>query len=142
MSDSSSDSTDFAKQPPPPVLPSVILSLLPEKGAANQGAAASTPLTPGDSPERTLVPCSSEHHSEQLQVEEQQPQQRQEYYCGVGVCRPRWMQKLFANAIFFTVLLCAYAFIEGAIVSGKQHKQMQVHPSVDTRYGMYTLYIV
>ena len=140
MSDSSSDSTDFAKQPPPPVLPSVILSLLPgpEKGAANHGAAASTPLTPGDSPERTLVPCSSEHHSEQLQVEEQQPQQQhQEYYCGVGVCRPRWMQKLFANAIFFTVLLCAYAFIEGAIVSGKQ-----VQPSVDTRYGMYTLYIV
>ena len=42
----------------------------------------------------------------------------QEYYCGVGRCRPSWMQKL-RDARFFTFLLCCNCFIEGALVSGE-----------------------
>lgn len=42
----------------------------------------------------------------------------QEYYCGVGRCRPKWMQKL-RDARFFTFLLCCNCFIEGALVSGE-----------------------
>ena len=42
---------------------------------------------------------------------------QQRFYCGVGACRPRWMQR-FVNAKFFTFLLCLNCFIEGALVSG------------------------
>jgi hypothetical protein len=42
----------------------------------------------------------------------------QEYYCGVGRCRPSWMKKL-RDARFFTFLLCCNCFIEGALVSGE-----------------------
>lgn len=41
-----------------------------------------------------------------------------EYYCGVGRCRPKWMQRL-RDARFFTFLLCCNCFIEGALVSGE-----------------------
>ena len=44
-------------------------------------------------------------------------QQAVEYYCGVGRCRPSWMQRL-RDARFFTFLLCCNTFIEGALVSG------------------------
>ena len=46
----------------------------------------------------------------------------QEYYCGVGRCRPSWMQKL-RDARFFTFLLCCNCFIEGALVSGELIQQ-------------------
>ena len=42
----------------------------------------------------------------------------QEYYCGVGRCRPRWLQRL-RDARLFTFLLCCNCFIEGALVSGE-----------------------
>ncbi len=42
----------------------------------------------------------------------------EEYYCGVGKCRPKWLQ-VFVNARFFTFLLCLNCFIEGALVSGE-----------------------
>ena len=45
-------------------------------------------------------------------------QQPVEYYCGVGRCRPSWMQRL-RDARFFTFLLCLNTFIEGALVSGE-----------------------
>lgn len=41
-----------------------------------------------------------------------------EYYCGLGRCRPKWMQ-IFLDARFFTFLLCLNCFIEGALVSGE-----------------------
>ena len=44
-------------------------------------------------------------------------QQSVEYYCGIGRCRPSWMQRL-RDARFFTFLLCCNTFIEGALVSG------------------------
>ena len=44
--------------------------------------------------------------------------QQVEYYCGVGRCRPSWMQRL-RDARFFTFLLCLNCFIEGALVSGE-----------------------
>ena len=45
-------------------------------------------------------------------------EQSVEYYCGVGRCRPSWMQRL-RDARFFTFLLCCNTFIEGALVSGE-----------------------
>ena len=45
-------------------------------------------------------------------------EQSVEYYCGVGRCRPSWMQRL-RDARFFTFLLCCNTFIEGALVSGR-----------------------
>ena len=45
-----------------------------------------------------------------------------EYYCGVGRCRPSWMQRL-RDARFFTFLLCLNCFIEGALVSGEPGMQ-------------------
>lgn len=40
------------------------------------------------------------------------------YYCGAGPCRPKHMQ-VFANAKFFTFLLCVFGLIEGALISGE-----------------------
>ena len=42
----------------------------------------------------------------------------EQYYCGLGSCRPKWMQVL-RDARFFTFLLCLNCFIEGALVSGE-----------------------
>lgn len=39
------------------------------------------------------------------------------YACGLGRCRPRWLQ-IFARANFFTFFLCLNTLVEGAIVSG------------------------
>lgn len=107
------DTTDFSREVRVP--PALILSLLPESnGNSTAATPTSLPATPADDlDERSLVAPS-------LRKQQDQANQTQ-YYCGVGPLRPRWMQRLFANAIFFTVLLCAYAFIEGAIVSGEQN---------------------
>ncbi len=40
------------------------------------------------------------------------------YFCGVGRCRPKWLQVL-ARGNVFTFLLCMNALIEGALVSGQ-----------------------
>ena len=40
------------------------------------------------------------------------------YYCGFGICRPKWLQ-VFAKKKFFTFLLCLFAFLQGSVVSGK-----------------------
>lgn len=40
-----------------------------------------------------------------------------EYFCGLGKCRPKWLQ-IFGNSKFFTFLMCLNATIEGALVSG------------------------
>ena len=39
-------------------------------------------------------------------------------YCGIGKCRPKWLQ-IFAKANFFTFILCLNSLIESAIVSGE-----------------------
>jgi len=41
----------------------------------------------------------------------------QEYYCGVGQCRLKWMQR-FRKGKFFTLFLCLYCCVQGALVSG------------------------
>ena len=41
----------------------------------------------------------------------------QEYFCGAGKCRPKWMQ-VFRDSKFFTFILCLNCAIEGALVSG------------------------
>ena len=41
----------------------------------------------------------------------------QEYFCGAGKCRPKWMQ-VFRDSKFFTFILCLNCEIEGALVSG------------------------
>ena len=45
-------------------------------------------------------------------------EQQVEYYCGVGRCRPSWMQRL-RDARFFTFLLCLNCFVQGSLVSGE-----------------------
>ena len=42
-----------------------------------------------------------------------------EYFCGLGKCRPKWLQ-IFGNSKFFTFLMCLNATIEGALVSGME----------------------
>ena len=41
-----------------------------------------------------------------------------EYFCGIGKCRPKWMQVIFRNSKFVTFLLCLNAIIESGLVSG------------------------
>jgi hypothetical protein len=41
------------------------------------------------------------------------------YYFGFPCWRPKWMQTVFANAKFFTVLLCINGLVEGALASGE-----------------------
>ena len=94
-----SESPDISLHPPP-VYPDALL----QRMANGQGnGSCSVASTPGDVT-RDLVESS---------------ESQRVYYCGLGRCRPAWMQRLFANAKFFTLLLCAYAFVEGAIVSGE-----------------------
>lgn len=38
--------------------------------------------------------------------------------CGLGRCRPRFLQ-IFANPIVFMIILNIYCLVEGAIVSGE-----------------------
>ena len=40
------------------------------------------------------------------------------YYFGFGKWHPKWLQK-FANAKFFTFILCINSLVEGALVSGE-----------------------
>ena len=40
-----------------------------------------------------------------------------EYYCGCGPWHPRWLQ-VFRDGRVFTVFLCLFSTIEGALVSG------------------------
>ena len=40
-----------------------------------------------------------------------------EYFCGIGPCHPPWLQWL-RDARVFTVLLCLYSIVEGALVTG------------------------
>ena len=57
----------------------------------------------------------SAQESTQELVKDGMPQ----YYFGVKCWHPKWMQKVFANAKFFTLILCLNGFVEGALVSGK-----------------------
>ena len=41
------------------------------------------------------------------------------YHFGCGPCHPHCLQWLFARKKVFTFLLCCYAFLQGAIVSGE-----------------------
>ena len=42
-----------------------------------------------------------------------------QYYFGFWCWHPQWMQVAFANAKFFTFLLCINGLVEGALVSGE-----------------------
>ena len=42
-----------------------------------------------------------------------------QYFFGIGRWHPKWMQTAFANAKFFTFLLCVHGLVEGALVSGE-----------------------
>ena len=50
-----------------------------------------------------------------LEKEEEKPV---EYFCGIGKCRPKFLQ-IFRSAKFFTFILCCYALIEGTLASGR-----------------------
>ena len=55
-----------------------------------------------------MIPSDPDVPSELLKV----------YYCGCGPCHPNWLQ-WFAKKKIFTLLLSLFAFLEGAVVSGK-----------------------
>lgn len=40
------------------------------------------------------------------------------HFFGIGPCHPKFLQ-IFASKKFFTFILCTFAFVEGALVSGK-----------------------
>lgn len=80
------------------------------------------PVKPGNDKQGSVLDkerhLSSSSGSEGKGSEAESAEVVQEYYCGVGRCRPSWMQKL-RDARFFTFLLCCNCFIEGALVSGE-----------------------
>lgn len=68
------------------------------------------------------------HELEELDEEETETEQDDDidvppellkhYYVGCGPYHPKWLQVL-ANKKVFTLLLCAFAITEGALVTGK-----------------------
>ena len=63
-----------------------------------------------DSPER-------ERNGEAASAGAEREGGEREYYCGCGPWHPPWLQ-VFRDARVFTFLLCLFATIEGALVSG------------------------
>ena len=61
---------------------------------------------------QVLVPTLAEHLKDSAGGGEK------EYFCGIGKCRPKWMQVVFRNSKSFTLILCLQVIIEGALVSG------------------------
>ena len=66
---------------------------------------------------------SSERNGEAASAEKEaspsgQQSSEREYYCGCGPWHPPWLQ-VFRDARVFTFLLCLFATIEGALVSGE-----------------------
>lgn len=57
-------------------------------------------------------------HSEGDATQTSLPQSTATYHCGIGPCKPKWLQNI-VSAKLFTALLCAYSLIEGTTVSGK-----------------------
>lgn len=55
---------------------------------------------------------------EQFATAENEGNKPVEYYCGIGQCRPKFLQCL-RNTKFLTFLLCCDCLLEGALVSGK-----------------------
>ena len=49
-------------------------------------------------------------------------EQRVEYFCGFGRCRPKCLQ-VFRSVYCFTFLICCDIFIEGALATGKSGLQ-------------------
>lgn len=88
----------------------VHISLEPVKGGGDEQGSAKAVLDKERHPSTSSSSARKSSEAEGAVV--------QEYYCGVGRCRPGWMQKL-RDARFFTFLLCCNCFIEGALVSGE-----------------------
>ena len=49
---------------------------------------------------------------------DQKPEPDKVYYFGCRLWHPQWLQ-VFANAKFYTFILCLFVIIEGAIASGE-----------------------
>ena len=45
-------------------------------------------------------------------------EEEDKYRFGCGPCKPACLQKVFRNSIFFTLILCIFSIVEGAIVIG------------------------
>ena len=41
-----------------------------------------------------------------------------EYFCGIGKCKPKWMQVTFRNSKFLCFILSLYSTLQGALVTG------------------------
>ena len=40
------------------------------------------------------------------------------YRFGCGPFKPRCLQRIFRNAIFYTIILCLYSIVQGSVISG------------------------
>lgn len=60
----------------------------------------------------TVIDESKEHQ------EDEEDQETVEYFCGIGKCRPKFLQ-IFRSAYFFTFLICCNVFIEGGLAVGE-----------------------
>lgn len=77
---------------------------------------------PPPKPEAAKLADSSDSEQSQAEAASEEavpPELSKRYYFGCGPCRPALLQWLFARKKFFTLLLCCFAFLQGAIVSGK-----------------------
>ena len=100
ISTNMAESTDFGLQKEPPMLPSSLIKQLVGENELHT-------VTAGDEIEQNVIVTPPVP-----------PELLKTYYCGFGPCHPKWLQ-FFARKKVFTILLCAFAFIQGSIVSGK-----------------------
>ena len=59
------------------------------------------------------------------------------FYFGCGPCRPKWLQ-VFANAKFYTFILCLFVIVEGAITAG----EITLHVQGKIKIGVHACMVV
>ena len=69
-------------------------------------------------PSEVVEGVSQTNREESLQEMTEEVAGVKRYYCGFGKWHPKWLQ-IFANAKFFTFILCVNTLAEGALVSGE-----------------------
>lgn len=127
------ESTDFSRHMPEHssalvahLAPALFNTSGNRDGNSNNSSVAVTPTT--DHSKLLKSPSADQANQAALatkleEVAERRPdrdgdEETERFYCGCRSCRPKFLQ-VFANAKFFTFMLCVYAFIQGAIVSGE-----------------------
>lgn len=103
------ESTDFGREP-----------IVPHRAIPTTGLVNGSSTGNGHPPlvHELPSPAADDAVERELEAAGDVPDElRKEYACGCGPCRPRRLQ-IFADKKFFTFLLCLYAFLQSAVVSG------------------------